>query len=309
MKKITFDYAMEEYLKYVKIKDKPQSYRSIKGRMKVLSTHFKNCYVNDIGTYDYFLFQIEIEKRGYSYKYNKAIHYTMVTFLNYCIKFHGLKKNVAKDVGNFKNNEVSKRKIRVLSNREFRKFKRKEKNIIYKFAFDFLYFTGARLGEVNALTFDDKKKSYINITKTISKEFYNGERIITTPKTKNSIRMIRIDLKLRIELFILKYYYKFKYKRFDNSFYLFGGEKPFAPTTLERHKNKCCELANIEKFRIHDLRHSHASILINEGVPVPLVTSRLGHSDIAMTLNTYTHAFKEHEKRVTRTLLRLRLHF
>ena len=45
----------------------------------------------------------------------------------------------------------------------------------------------------------------------------------------------------------------------------------------------------MKKIRIHDLRHSHASLLINKGQNILIVSKRLGHSDITQTLNTYSH--------------------
>lgn len=52
-----------------------------------------------------------------------------------------------------------------------------------------------------------------------------------------------------------------------------------------------CEICNMEKIRLHDLRHSHAALLINMGVPVLLVSERLGHEDVETTLRTYGHLY------------------
>ena len=76
---------------------------------------------------------------------------------------------------------------------------------------------------------------------------------------------------------------------FNNDWYIFGGNKPFTQSTIGRRKNKYCTLAKLKKIRLHDFRHSHASLLLSQGVPITVISQRLGHSDISMTLNTYSH--------------------
>lgn len=56
--------------------------------------------------------------------------------------------------------------------------------------------------------------------------------------------------------------------------------------------------AGIKKIRIHDLRHSHASLLINKGQNILIVSQRLGHSDVKQTLNTYSHLMPNVQKEI-----------
>ena len=58
------------------------------------------------------------------------------------------------------------------------------------------------------------------------------------------------------------------------------------------------ELSKVKKIRMHDLRHSHASFLIQKGVNILAISKRLGHEDIKMTLNTYAHLYEEENKRM-----------
>ena len=171
--------------------------------------------------------------------------------------------------------------------------------------FNTLFFTGLRKGEALALKFDDILNNQLNINKSLTKEFFNGKRIEITPKTKGSIRKVFIDKKLKKELLNLKKHYYNLYGFFDNNFYVFGGVKPIATTTLERKKNTYCELANVKIIRIHDFRHSHATMLYDKNVNIKIIQARLGHSSISTTLNTYVHIDKEKEKRVLRTLISL----
>ena len=64
--------------------------------------------------------------------------------------------------------------------------------------------------------------------------------------------------------------------------------------------------ANLKQIRIHDFRHSCASLLINSGVSIALVAKYLGHSNISTTLNTYTHMFKTEMEEITKIIENLK---
>ena len=88
------------------------------------------------------------------------------------------------------------------------------------------------------------------------------------------------------------------YENFSDEWYIFGGLCALSQTTIGRRKNQYCQKANVKKIRIHDFRHSHATILLSKGLPVTVISKRLGHSDIAMTLNVYSHYIQNDENRV-----------
>lgn len=76
----------------------------------------------------------------------------------------------------------------------------------------------------------------------------------------------------------------------------------FDKTVAHRALTKACVATGVERIRIHDIRHSHATLLINMGTPVKLVSERLGHENIETTLRTYSHLYKEKEEEVTEKL-------
>lgn len=303
-----FSDITSKYLYFIKLKNKPQSYRTINNLVSnYLVPYFGNKKITDITPDDYLNFQIQIDKKSFSFAYKKNIHFCAVELFNYCIKFGYLEKNVASIVGNFKNNYQLDKNVDFFTLDEFKKFISVADNFIYKALFDVLFFTGIRIGEALALTFDDFNNNTITVNKTISKEFYNGKRIVTTPKTKKSIRTILIDKELSNELNVLHQHYNKLYPNLVNSnFYIFGGIKPLANTTVERYKNKYCDNAKVKRIRLHDFRHSHATLLISNNVPISAVTERLGHSNISTTLNVYTHFVKKDELKVVETLNSLR---
>ena len=153
-------------------------------------------------------------------------------------------------------------------------------------------FTGLRKGELRALTWNDI--DFEEKTIKINKNIVIGEDkkyAITTPKTKASIRKIPIPNKLLFDLKELYNLNKNK-KEFNNDLFVFGFIEPISCEKITRRKNKNCKLASVQQIRIHDFRHSCASLLINNNASISLVARYLGHSKIDETLNTYSHLFK-----------------
>lgn len=142
----------------------------------------------------------------------------------------------------------------------------------------------------------------INISKTINS---HGKRDLGTPKTLSSNRLVKIDSKLEKDLINLKKIYEKQYN-FNSDLFVFGGRKPLSPSTINRRKLKACEKANIRPITLHQFRHSHATLLLQEGIMINEVSRRLGHSKVSTTLDVYSHTDKTQEKRVINTLNSLR---
>jgi integrase len=104
----------------------------------------------------------------------------------------------------------------------------------------------------------------------------------------------------------LKKVYFASYNNFNDNFFVFGGEKPLAPTSIDRYKKKACDKANIRPITQHQFRHSHATLLVDNGFPITTVSKRLGHSKVSTTLDYYVHNSSANEKRVVATLNFLR---
>lgn len=293
------------YLDYVKIKQKVQSYNSIVGKFKIhILPYFKDFDINDICFTDYLNWQKIIDEKDYSYCHKRNLHCIFSAFLEFCVNCYGLKNNVAKQVGNFPKNKCIKNKLSFYTYDEFLKFSNGFDNIIYKYFFHFLFFTGVRPGEAMALKFSDLNNNFVSINKTIDE---HGKREFSTPKTLSSYRTICIDEDLVLKLDELKNFYnKIYFNEVD--FYVFGGLKPLAPTTINRYKIKACQKSNIKPIRLHDFRHSHATLLIDNGVPINEVSRRLGHGSIVTTLNVYVHNNLDNEKRVMETLNSIKMH-
>lgn len=299
---------VNDYMSFIELKGKPQSIRSIKSRINnYILPYFEKYNIEDINKNVYINWQRYIESLGFKYRYKKSLHYTNVAIFNYANKFYDINNNIPSKVGNFNNCYDIENKTDIWDYSDFKKFINEVDNNIYKALFNFMYFTGCRLGECLALTFKDLNNNIITINKTISKEFINGKRQITTPKTKKSIRDIHIDNLLKNELNNLRDYYINNNIDYQESFYIFGGKKALSPSTIERKKNYYCNKTNIKQIRLHDFRHCHASLLLSQGVPISAISERLGHSDINITLSTYVHLLPKDEEKVLTAINTLRL--
>ena len=150
------------------------------------------------------------------------------------------------------------------------------------YAFEMLYWCGIREGELLALTpadFDFEKR-----TVTINKSFQhlNGRDIITTPKTEKSNRTIQLPKFLCDEMQdYLKMLYDVGMK--DRMF-------PVTKSYLHREMDRGSKVSGVKRIRIHDIRHSHVSHLIDLGFSATAIADRVGHESIDITYN-YAHLF------------------
>lgn len=296
-KVMSFKEVYEEYIKYKKLTLKPDSLRALKSRIECHIMNYFNKFDNiaDILPMDIVNWQIEIDKKGFKLKYKNSLYGALSTMLNFAKNIlKVIKDNPASEVGRFKSRGEISTSMQFWTYEEYQKFIKEVDKPVFKMLFETLYFTGMRLGECLALNWTDLSNSYISINKTISKEKVNGERIITTPKTLSSIRKVKLSKELNDDLLLYKKECS-KIINFTEKTFIFGCHIPLSPTTIDRYMKKYCDRAGIKKIRIHDLRHSHASLLLSNGVPITAVQNRLGHSDPSITLKHYAHLMPNDE--------------
>lgn len=304
-----FEDAYLKYIEFVKDRQTPQSYGTLKYRFETkILPYFKDYDIYSIKEIDYLNWQHSILIKNYSDNYNKNLHYLVSGFFEYCVLFLNLESNICRKVGNFKLHNI-KVEHDFYTLKEFKKFIRGFDNFIYKQFFVFMFFVGTRPGEAMALRFSDLSYCSISINKTISEHSFDGHRVIDAPKTLSSFRTIDIDKKLYVELLKLKKFYIKKYNDLDFDYYIFGGKKPLAPTTINHYKKIACDKVGIRPIKLHEFRHSHASLLNSSNIPLQQIKERLGHSNVNITSDVYVHLTNKHKKRITRTLNLFRLFF
>ena len=92
---------------------------------------------------------------------------------------------------------------------------------------------------------------------------------------------------------------------FAETDFVFGGKLPLSNQTVRRRMDKYADKAGVKRIRVHDLRHSHASLVISKGLKIEdliLLSKRLGHRDVKETLNTYSHLFPNVQKQIINAL-------
>lgn len=176
----------------------------------------------------------------------------LLAIFNFAVKYYNLPFNPVARVGSIGKNKGTSMDFWTLE--EYKQFIACVDEPIYKMIFELLFFTGLRCGELLALTYNDIniKKGILTVNKNLAK--VKGKTIIQTPKTANSRRKITLP---RFVVEHLQEYVKllYGYKPSDR---LFLVDK----YALSRMMNKYSELSGVKKIRMHDLRHSHASLLI-----------------------------------------------
>ena len=93
---------------------------------------------------------------------------------------------------------------------------------------------------------------------------------------------------------------------FIEVFRVCGGQAVLRDSTMEKKNQRYALAAGLPHIRIHDFRHSHASVLINEGISIQEIARRLGHAKVEITWNTYAHLYPREEERAVSILDRIR---
>lgn len=299
---ITFKQAFLEYLEYCKGNMKIQSVKKLENQSKIFQP-LDNIKVNEFNIQDYKKLQLYLDHKNYSIEYKNKVLGLLKRVIKYSNKYHNTKDYMLGFIENYKRVNEMKKEMDFFTYEEFKKFISVIDEFNYKTFYETLYYLGLRQGEATALTWNDIdfNKKEVSINKTLTTKLKGQLYTFSSPKTANSNRILPIPLKLLKSYEKLKEMAK-KKKYFKESWFVFGDELPFRETTIQVKKNKYCKLAEVKQIRIHDFRHSCASFLINNGANIVLVSKYLGHSKISITLDTYTHLYKNELLEVSRII-------
>lgn len=204
---------------------------------------------------------------------------------------------------------IQKPKINYWTIEEFKQFislfTKEEYN--YQLFFTILYLTGLRLGEALALTWNDIDLlgNKIEVTKNI---YVNkGTSYITNTKTKAGTRDIIINQKLSDELINWKRKQTSLLEQYTSNIedlqIIQTSPISITKNSIEKFYKKVLNRdTNLNHIRIHDFRHSHASLLINQGEDYHIVKERLGHASITTTIDTYSHLYPNKQRHLANKL-------
>ena len=255
-------------------------------KQKILP-YFQKRKLSEITAKDIIDWQNEIREltdchgRPLSKTYLKTVHNQLSAIFNHAIRYYGLQINPAQKAGNMGMEE--KKEMLFWTKDEYTKFSEAmmDKPISY-YAFEMLYWCGIREGELLALTPADFNFDRGTVSINKSYQRINKQDVITTPKTPKSIRVIQMPKFLCDEM---QDYFKMFYS-LDNDSRIF----PISKNYLHREMARGSKATGVKRIRIHDLRHSHVSLLIDMGFTALAIADRVGHESIDITFR-YAHLF------------------
>ena len=245
------------------------------------------------------------EEEG-AFLYYDSLHALNKRILQYGVVMQAIPFNPAREVILPRNTQKAKReKIKHFDNQELKKFldyldslnlnkfRYYYENTLYKF----LLATGCRINEALALSWSDidLDNAVVHITKTL-----NYKQETNSPKSKSSIRDIDID---QATVSMLK---QFRLRQTKEAWKIGKSESVvFSDFIHEYPNNRTLQTrlrthfkrAKVTNIGFHGFRHTHASLLLNSGIPYKELQHRLGHSTLSMTMDVYSHLSKENAKK------------
>ena len=265
----------------------------------VLQTHilpfFGSKPINEIKASDVRRWQAKLmsSPNNYSQTYLKKINTELNSIINYAKRFYDLNTNPCGKAGTI--GKAKAEEMDYWTYDEYIAFREgvKDKPLSY-ICIEVLYWTGMREGELLALSPADidLDNKTISINRTYQR--IEGKDVFTSPKTRKSKRKIPIPDFLCQEL-----------SDYIQSRYMLDADERLFPVTksyLSHEMIRGCKNTGVKKIRIHDIRHSHASLLINQGCDALMLADRLGHEKVSTTLNTYSHLFPHKQQELVHSL-------
>lgn len=300
---MTFQSLSELYLEDKQAHTKKITYETKKNRIKVwILPYFNKQKINEISAADIRKWQTDLKEaknangKPLSPGYMQNLVTELSSIFNFAVRFYSLSVNPCHVAGNTVGKKT--RSLNFWTKEEFDQFIATfDRHSPYYTAFLMLYYCGMRIGELEALTVDDVdlENNVVHITKTY--HLIHGQGVVTTPKTQKAIRDITIPPFLSAAI-----------REYEKHIYgITGDMQLFTPShsTYARQLAEHTKAAGVHRIRLHDLRHSHASLLIELGFSALLVSERLGHENVSTTLNIYSHLFPSKQSEVADKLEKL----
>lgn len=279
---ITIDEIFEHNINHKKLKVK-----TIRRRTSEYNLHIKPRFgplkAKDITIQQVMDFKSDLEKKFVSMNSARTVYSNFKVLINHAVKFFGLRIDPSIAVGPISRERP---KVNFIQREEFEERVLLLDHLYYRQLARLLFYTGLRVGEGFGLTWKDVdlEKKQLHVNKTID--------IITRQpgptKTAGSVGYVPFPPFIKEMLKQIKKESETCLFGFHDGLYVFGG---LAPYHYSHFHKKFKEV--FPSLRIHDLRHSYASYLINKGVDIYLVKELMRHDDIKQTANTYGHLYTE----------------
>lgn len=292
---MTFQTLYQLYLEDIRSRLKQSSVNSknqcIESRVL---PYFKDKPINQITPAEVRKWQNHLIEAGLKPTTQRNINGQLNAVLNFAVKYYGLPKNPCRVAGLIGSSKP--KRMDFWTHDEFKTLIACVKNPRHHVLYSILYYAGLRCGEALALTPADidLEKKVIHVTKTFHR--MHRQDVITSPKTSNSIRAVPIPDFLCDQ--IREYMKKTAGMKSTDRLI------PLANTSIRIPLNHACERAGVKQIRVHDIRHSHVSLLIELGFPTMLIAERIGDT-VDMVNNIYGHLYPNRHEEVADMLQEL----
>lgn len=254
----------------------------------------------------------EISEKELNLNTKRGIYKEFSALLNYGVKTERLRNNPLAKLGTFKDPNIfdkPEEKIHYYTAEQFKKFiaaaashKDSLNDFGYYTFFMIAFYTGMRKGEINALKWSDIDGNIIRITRSVNQKQTGKGYVFTPPKNPSSVRNIQMPKNLKEVLAQQKERQQENSANWNEDFFVCGGITCLSDTAISNKNIQYAKEAGLEHIRIHDFRHTHATLLINEGISIQEIARRLGHADVTVTWKVYTHLYPREEERAVKIL-------
>ncbi|QOH65214.1 site-specific integrase [Bacillus amyloliquefaciens] len=299
---VGFSTLTSYYLKTCKIDSKPNYFQNQEYLInKHIADYFKKSDLQKISHREIINYrQHLIDLNTLSNKSINNIMATLSKIFDTAVHEEIIKANPCKNV---KRLPLTRNKMKFWRPEEFKEFINliPKDQVMFRTFYTLAFLTGLRSGEMLALQWNDIDKILKEIDVRKSCTWVKGEFIVTVPKTKNSIRRISVNEKL---LKLLEYWKTQQKKLFEELGILHSDETyifqykdiPSRKDIFSRKIKYFCKDSNLEPIRLHDFRHSHVALLINQGEDYITIKERLGHGSVQTTIDVYGHLYPNKQK-------------
>ena len=255
--------------------------------------------------------KLSIERKGLALNTKQKAFTCFKAMLSYAVKMEYLRKNPLVNAGNFKGTLSIKPEMVIYTPEEFKRFIAVAKEDAedreclqndlsewnYYVFFNIAFYTGLRKGEIYALKWSDISGTHLTVSRSVTQRLKGGD-METAPKNRSSVRTLQIPLPLLAVLNIQRERQALLHN-FTDDFRICGGIRD---TTLQRRNQVYAKKAKLRTIRVHDFRHSHASVLANNNINIQEISRRLGHAQVEITWNTYCHLYPREEEKAIEVL-------
>lgn len=276
---------------------------------QVIKTHILpyigHIYIDKLGAKDLTKWKTELGGLDLKITTKRNVYKELRSMLNWAVRSEYLSSNPLNKVPTFRDAYAvsSRDKIKYYTQEQFQLFMNAAKDDAvetgdwrYFVFFSIAFYTGVRKGENNALRWSDIDGNILHIRRSVAQKLKGKDDVETPPKNESSNRDIMIPKPL-IEVLEEQKSRQKQMTGFNDEWHVCGGEFFLRDTSIENKNRQYSKAAMLPHITIHDFRHSHASLLANEGINIQEVARRLGHSNVEITWNTYSHLYPREEER------------